>query len=68
MKYLTKLNGLFKINFVITTLCNFQSCISYRGLQNSTNFIEIRFQCVQAQFRVHETHLSIFFSLILGVD
>ncbi|RNA45039.1 hypothetical protein BpHYR1_024139 [Brachionus plicatilis] len=38
-----------KINFVITTLCNFQSCISYQGLENSANFAEIRFQCVQAQ-------------------
>ncbi|RMZ96843.1 hypothetical protein BpHYR1_053521 [Brachionus plicatilis] len=35
--------------FVITTLRNFQSCISYQGLQNSANLAEIRFQCVQAR-------------------
>ncbi|RNA43276.1 hypothetical protein BpHYR1_038799 [Brachionus plicatilis] len=39
----------FKISSVSMTLCNFQSCISYQGLQNSANLAEIRFQCVQAQ-------------------
>ncbi|RNA06450.1 hypothetical protein BpHYR1_000381 [Brachionus plicatilis] len=35
--------------FMITTLCNFQSCISYQGLQNSANLAEIRFLCDQEQ-------------------
>ncbi|RMZ98157.1 hypothetical protein BpHYR1_046241 [Brachionus plicatilis] len=30
----------FKISFLITTLCNIQSCISYQGLQNSANLAD----------------------------
>ncbi|RNA27868.1 hypothetical protein BpHYR1_043824 [Brachionus plicatilis] len=43
-KSLNILNS-FKISFVITTMCNFQSCIIYQYLQNSANLVEIRFQC-----------------------
>ncbi|RNA30328.1 hypothetical protein BpHYR1_050592 [Brachionus plicatilis] len=39
---------LFKIIFVITPRCNFQTCIIYQGLQNSANLAEIRFKCVHA--------------------
>ncbi|RNA36798.1 hypothetical protein BpHYR1_005579 [Brachionus plicatilis] len=52
---LNKLNFIsFKISFVITTLCRFQSCISYQGLQNC----KFRFQCVQAHFASFANHLQ----------
>ncbi|RMZ98447.1 hypothetical protein BpHYR1_053618 [Brachionus plicatilis] len=37
---------IYAFTFVTTALCNFQSCISYQGLQNSANLAETRFQCV----------------------
>ncbi|RNA42440.1 hypothetical protein BpHYR1_052314 [Brachionus plicatilis] len=39
----TCFNGRKNEDFVITTLCNFQCCMSYKGLQNCANFAEIRF-------------------------